>query len=79
MEIANHGAEGIERYRSAGLAGDWFNVVFMDLQMPVMDGLACTELIRKFEIEVCFRSPFLLPFTHPSLFSLPELVMGQPC
>ena len=52
VEIANNGAEGIERYRTSALANDWFNVVFMDLQMPVMDGLTCTELIRKFEIEV---------------------------
>ena len=88
VEIANNGAEGIERYRSAALAGTWFDVVFMDLQMPVMDGLACTELIRKFEIEVCssslaspyFHSPFPPPILHsssPSCCSFFSFQMGR--
>ena len=70
VAIANNGAEGIERYRTSGFANTWFDVVLMDLQMPVMDGLTCTELIRKFEIEV--SHPFFL-LLSPIFTHLPTL------
>lgn len=44
LEIANHGREGVEAF----LAGD-FDVVIMDMQMPVLDGWNATKEIRKLE------------------------------
>lgn len=40
-EIAHDGAEGLAAFQS----GDW-DVVLMDIQMPVMDGVAATRAIR---------------------------------
>jgi two-component system, sensor histidine kinase and response regulator len=42
--IANNGAEAIEQFEAAQ-----FQLVLMDMQMPVMDGLTATTLIRQRE------------------------------
>jgi CheY-like chemotaxis protein len=40
--LANNGREGVDLFREHG-----FDIVIMDIQMPVMDGYEATELIRK--------------------------------
>ncbi|MFT6030092.1 MAG: PAS domain S-box-containing protein [Oleiphilaceae bacterium] len=43
VTIANHGKEGVEAVQN-----DSFDIILMDMQMPVMDGCQATEEIRSF-------------------------------
>ncbi|KAK4049435.1 hypothetical protein OIV83_004168 [Microbotryomycetes sp. JL201] len=43
------GLEGVERFKSFGP-----NLVWCDMQMPVMDGVEATRLMREYEVEMCW-------------------------
>ncbi len=45
VTVANHGGEAVEMLTAKEEAPP-FDVVFMDMQMPVMDGLTATKLLR---------------------------------
>ena len=59
VHLANHGGECLERLRESrlwkGREEDGFelSLILMDLEMPVMNGLTCTEEIRKKQREGC--------------------------
>lgn len=50
-ECAENGRDGLDRFGRALEAGDPFNLLFMDIQMPIMDGLTALAAIRALERE----------------------------
>lgn len=52
--VANNGQEALDR-----LATESFDLVLMDVQMPVMDGLQATKLIRQQEAAKGNRTPIV--------------------
>jgi len=63
VDIASNGQEGLNKYISNS-----YELIFMDIQMPVMDGIECTKEIRKFELQENKYTP-IIAFTA---YSTPE-------
>lgn len=46
FNLASNGAEAVEKVGQANLDGNPYNLVLMDIQMPIIDGIKATEMIR---------------------------------
>jgi CheY-like chemotaxis protein len=57
--LASNGAEALQKWRE-----ETFDVVFMDVQMPVLDGLEATRLIRAEEPSGGRRIPIVALTAH---------------
>ncbi len=59
VTIANNGTEAVEAVKSQA-----FDIVFMDIEMPDMDGLQATSLIRHYEKNAGTRVPIVAMSAH---------------
>jgi signal transduction histidine kinase/CheY-like chemotaxis protein len=64
VTIANHGGEALERLKETRLwrgnvEGKKLDIILMDWEMPVMDGLTCAKEIRKWEADGLLIGPHI--------------------
>jgi CheY-like chemotaxis protein len=60
VEIAENGRSGAAKAMEASLAGRPFEIILMDMQMPVMDGYEATRYLRK----LGYRRPIIAVTAH---------------
>jgi CheY-like chemotaxis protein len=53
VEVAGNGREALEKYTKAP---ETFDLIFMDVQMPEMDGMKATKVIRDWEDQLKAQS-----------------------
>ncbi len=72
-DVAEHGQECITAFLSSQNAAPLYDLIFMDLQMPVMDGITATKIIRKnFSSQ---DKPWIIALTADALYSEREACM----
>lgn len=59
VRIANNGKEAVEAVKVEN-----FDLILMDVQMPVMDGLNATRIIRDYERQINRRTPIVAMTAH---------------
>jgi CheY-like chemotaxis protein len=64
LDVANNGKEGLEKYKE-----NPYDLILMDIQMPVMDGLEATRQIRQYEKKQGERHAFIVALTANALES----------
>jgi CheY-like chemotaxis protein len=57
IESAENGKEALEKFLAAGIG--YFDIILMDMQMPVMDGCTATEAIRALDREDAKEIPII--------------------
>jgi two-component system, sensor histidine kinase and response regulator len=74
IEVADNGAIGVEKFMRGS-----FDIVLMDIQMPVMDGYTATRKIRQWEMEQdCDPTPIIALTAH-ALNKEAELILAAGC
>ena len=74
VEIAENGAVGVEKFSSAN-----FDLVIMDMQMPVMDGYTATRTIREWEKEQGRKPTPIVALTANGIADMVEKSLAAGC
>lgn len=72
VDLANNGKVGFEKYQQK-----LYDLILMDIQMPVMDGLEATQKIREFEKSKTDRHSFIIALSANALKEDKEKAMAS--
>jgi len=83
ISMAENGQLGLEAFTAAYRGGAPFNLVFMDIEMPVMDGQEALKQIRAFEKESGVtddsKAIIIMATTLVSPEAMMEAIIGGDC
>ena len=74
LEIATNGLEAVEKFRNGR-----FDLVLMDIQMPIMDGYEATRTIRAWEVETGADPSHIIALTAHALSEESAQIMQAGC
>jgi len=57
VDWVKNGKEGVEKFN--GSSANYYAAILMDIRMPILDGLAATEAIRKLERQDAATIPII--------------------
>ncbi|MDC0336171.1 response regulator, partial [Pseudodesulfovibrio sp.] len=72
--VAEDGMQGLELYKREGA-----DIVFMDVEMPIMDGIECTERLRTWEKENDIPPVQIVALTAHALSEVKEKTLAAGC
>lgn len=74
LEIAENGMIGVEKFQAGS-----YDLVIMDMQMPVMDGYTATQLIREWEKQQGRKPTPIVALTANALQPMVEKSLAAGC
>jgi len=74
LDEAENGEIAVEKFKS-----DEYNLIFMDIEMPVMDGYTTTKEIRKWEAENQIRATPIIALTAHALVEYTQKSFDAGC
>lgn len=72
LDIASNGKEAVELFKTKK-----FDLVLMDIQMPILDGISATKMIREWEKEQHKTPTPIVALTANALLEESELIMSS--
>ncbi|MCR9144987.1 MAG: ATP-binding protein [bacterium] len=78
VSFAENGREAIERIKSLE-AGQAFDLLILDMQMPVLDGESTARILRRWEARSGREPALILAFTAHAMFQEREQILSAGC
>ncbi|KAL4430506.1 hypothetical protein ABPG74_005431 [Tetrahymena malaccensis] len=63
IEEAYNGRDALQKYQENAINGIFYDYIFMDIEMPIMDGLECIKHIREFETANSLKKSIIITVT----------------
>ncbi|WP_432734908.1 ATP-binding protein [Maridesulfovibrio sp. FT414] len=74
LTIANNGEQGYSQAQS-----EHFDMIFMDIEMPIMDGYECTRKVRTWEGNTSTKPSIIVALTAHALTEAREKIIAAGC